>query len=59
MENGTQIKKRMKILIYGLNFSPELTGIGKYTGEMVQWLTQQGHKCRVISAPLLLSRLES
>jgi len=41
----------MKILIYGLNFSPELTGIGKYTGEMVQWLTQQGHKCRVISAP--------
>jgi len=41
----------MKILIYGLNFSPELTGIGKYTGEMVHWLTQQGHQCRVITAP--------
>lgn len=24
----------MKILIYGINFTPELTGIGKYTGEM-------------------------
>ncbi len=41
----------MKILIYGLNFSPELTGIGKYTGEMVHWLTQQGHECRIVTAP--------
>ena len=24
----------MKILVYGINYSPELTGIGKYTGEM-------------------------
>ncbi|HGU1206099.1 TPA: hypothetical protein ACM69N_004816, partial [Escherichia coli] len=23
----------MKILVYGINYSPELTGIGKYTGE--------------------------
>ncbi|HGV3017521.1 hypothetical protein ACNKFI_29675, partial [Escherichia coli] len=22
----------MKILVYGINYSPELTGIGKYTG---------------------------
>ena len=28
----------MKILVYGINYSPELTGIGKYTGEMVEWL---------------------
>ncbi|MGQ7198473.1 hypothetical protein ACUOA9_35185, partial [Escherichia sp. HC-TM1] len=27
----------MKILVYGINYSPELTGIGKYTGEMVEW----------------------
>lgn len=26
----------MKILVYGINYSPELTGIGKYTGEMVE-----------------------
>ncbi len=41
----------MKILIYGLNFSPELTGIGKYTGEMAAWLANQGHKVRVVTAP--------
>jgi hypothetical protein len=28
----------MDLVIYGINFSPELTGIGKYTGEMVHWL---------------------
>lgn len=41
----------MKILIYGLNFSPELTGIGKYTGEMAKWLADQDHEIRVITAP--------
>jgi len=24
----------MRILIHGIHFSPELTGIGKYSGEM-------------------------
>lgn len=41
----------MKILIYGLNFAPELTGVGKYTGEMAAWLSNAGHEVRVISAP--------
>ncbi len=31
----------MKILVYGINYSPELTGIGKYTGEMVEWLAAE------------------
>ena len=35
--------KCMKILVYGINYSPELTGIGKYTGEMVEWMASQGH----------------
>jgi colanic acid biosynthesis glycosyl transferase WcaI len=34
----------MRILIYGLNFSPELAGIGKYTGEMAPWLALRGHE---------------
>jgi len=38
----------MKILIYGLNYAPEPTGIGKYTGEMAEWLAAQGHKVEVI-----------
>jgi len=41
----------MKILIYGLNYAPELTGIGKYTGEMVEWLTSSGHECHVVTTP--------
>jgi colanic acid biosynthesis glycosyl transferase WcaI len=41
----------VRILIYGLNYSPELTGIGKYTGEMASWLAQRGHEVRVVTAP--------
>jgi colanic acid biosynthesis glycosyl transferase WcaI len=42
---------RMKLLLYGINFAPEMTGIGKYTGEMAQWLAAQGHEVRVVTAP--------
>jgi len=41
----------LKILLYSINFAPELTGIGKYTGEMAAWLAQRGHDVRVITAP--------
>ena len=41
----------MRILIYGINYTPELTGIGKYTGEMASWLAQRGHEVRVVTAP--------
>ncbi|MDP9039363.1 MAG: WcaI family glycosyltransferase [Acidobacteriota bacterium] len=41
----------MRILIYGLNYTPELTGIGKYTGEMAAWLASRGHQVRVVTAP--------
>ncbi len=41
----------MRIIIYGLNFTPELTGIGKYTGEMAAWLSARGHEVKVVTAP--------
>ena len=41
----------MHILIHGINYSPELTGIGKYSGEMAAWLAAQGHEVRVVTAP--------
>jgi colanic acid biosynthesis glycosyl transferase WcaI len=41
----------MRLLIHGLNFSPELTGIGKYTGEMAAFFAAQGHEVRVVTAP--------
>lgn len=41
----------MRILIHGINYPPELTGIGKYTGEMAEWLAAQRHEVRVVTAP--------
>lgn len=41
----------MKLLVLSMNFSPELTGIGKYSGEMVQGLAARGHDVRVVCAP--------
>ena len=41
----------MRILIHGLNFAPEPTGIGKFTGEMAAWLAGRGHQVRVVTAP--------
>lgn len=41
----------MRILVYGLNYAPELTGIGKYSGEMCEWLVQRGHEVKVVCAP--------
>jgi len=41
----------VRILIYSINFSPELTGIGKYSGEMAEWLAGRGHQVRVVAAP--------
>lgn len=41
----------MKILLYGLNFAPELTGIGRFSGDMAVWLAARGHDVRAITAP--------
>jgi colanic acid biosynthesis glycosyl transferase WcaI len=41
----------LHILIYGLNYAPELTGIGKYTGELGEWLASRGHEVTVVTAP--------
>ena len=39
-----------KVLLIGYNFHPELTGIGKYSGEKIDWLLKQGHDCTVITS---------
>jgi colanic acid biosynthesis glycosyl transferase WcaI len=38
-----------RILLIGHNFSPEPTGIGKYCGEMMEWLTKKGIDCTVVT----------
>ncbi len=41
----------MKIVLSSLNFAPELTGIGKYSGEMADGLVERGHEVVVVCAP--------
>ena len=45
-----ETKKNKRILFIGYNFSPELTGIGKYSGEMIHWLANKGHDIMVLTA---------
>jgi colanic acid biosynthesis glycosyl transferase WcaI len=42
---------RLSVMLYGLNYEPELTGIGKYSGEMTRWLAERGHEVQVVTAP--------
>jgi colanic acid biosynthesis glycosyl transferase WcaI len=41
----------MKLIINSLNYSPELTGIGKYNGEMCPELVKRGVEVNAIVAP--------
>ena len=41
----------LKILIIGINFYPELTGIGKYTAELAFYLSAARNEVRVVTAP--------
>jgi colanic acid biosynthesis glycosyl transferase WcaI len=44
-------ERPLRILILGLNFAPELIGVGRYTAELAQWLRVRGHQVRVVTAP--------
>ena len=39
-----------RVLLIGGNFSPELTGIGKYNGEMIEMLANLGYDCTVVTS---------
>lgn len=36
-------------MLIGGNYYPELTGIGRYNGEMMDWLSQNGYECTVVT----------
>ncbi len=40
-----------RILLYGMNFSPEPVGIGRYSGEIATFLAQAGHDVTVVTTP--------
>jgi colanic acid biosynthesis glycosyl transferase WcaI len=41
----------MRILLLGLNYYPELVGIGRYTGELAAYLAKQGVDVCVVTTP--------
>ena len=51
MSDPTRSGEPLKILVYGLNYAPELTGIGRFTGDMARWLVTRGHAVRAVTAP--------
>ena len=40
-----------KILVYAMNYSPELAGVGRYNGEIAEYLAAQGHRVVAITTP--------
>lgn len=48
---GASAPAGQRLLLLSLNYSPELTGIGKYSGEMTESLAARGHEVTVVCAP--------
>jgi colanic acid biosynthesis glycosyl transferase WcaI len=44
------MKSRKRILLLSGNYYPEPTGIGKYNGEMMDWLSTQNFQCGVVTS---------
>lgn len=51
LSNRTAGERHGKVLIYGMNFSPEIAGVGKYTGEIAEYLEQAGADVTVVTTP--------
>ena len=40
----------MRLLIHGINYAPEIVGIGKYSSELAEWMALRGHTVCVHTA---------
>lgn len=40
-----------RVLIYAMNYAPELTGCGRYTGEVGAYLRAQGYEIEIVTTP--------
>jgi colanic acid biosynthesis glycosyl transferase WcaI len=47
---GTVRTSRTKIFIHGMNFAPEPIGVGRYTGELAEFLAAQGEFVEVVTS---------
>ncbi len=42
---------RHKVLVFGMNYAPELAGVGRYTGEIAEFLQNSGSDVVVVTTP--------
>ncbi len=42
---------RQKVLVFGMNYAPELAGVGRYTGEIAEFLQNRGSDVVVVTTP--------
>jgi colanic acid biosynthesis glycosyl transferase WcaI len=40
-----------RILVVGMNYAPEIAGVGRYTGDLAQELAKRGHDVAVVTTP--------
>jgi len=51
MNAETKPGRQPRVLIYAMNYAPELIGCGRYTGEIGDFLTAQGTPLTVVTTP--------
>jgi colanic acid biosynthesis glycosyl transferase WcaI len=50
-KNDTSTGERNRVLVYGINYAPEITGVGRYTAETAEHLSACGASVTVITSP--------
>jgi len=44
-------KQRKSVVVYGMNYAPEIAGVGRYTGEIAEYLAAEGMHVTVVTTP--------
>lgn len=50
-QGSPQMTARESIVIYGINYAPEIAGVGRYSGEIGAYMAAEGHQVCVVTAP--------
>lgn len=44
-------RTRRKVVVYGMNYAPEMAGVGRYTGEIAEYLASTGADVTAVTTP--------
>ncbi|WP_234906113.1 WcaI family glycosyltransferase [Affinirhizobium pseudoryzae] len=51
VQSATRVRAKRRIIVYGMNYAPEIAGVGKYTGEIAEHLAAVGEDVTVVTTP--------